>query len=286
MASRLFILRQRIASSIQAAFAAFHGEVTPVLDERAQPFLADGEGGIDFDLLQQVLSRMVAASFQQMVTADRAHNAELANDVAPRTRRDQAVSAVRRKLIEIRGFAQSLFGSDRAPEIVAVDGETAYEPELLWRQAEDTLSRLEDPALVLPPASSTAMTFDPVGYAAELSPLVTTLRQVIGETQLDARVKATTQKVKDDAMAEHDLLMGACGRILSGLCLLARRQDLAKRIRIRLPSRGAANEAPSEGAPSEDAPSEDAPSEDGSEQAPAFPVPASTEPAGSQPATT
>ncbi len=184
------VLRQRVASSIQAAFAAFNGEVTPVLDERTQPFLADGENGFDFQLLQQVLSRMVATSFQQMVAADKAHVDELANDVAPRTRRDEAVSAVRRKLIEIRGFAESLFGPDRAREVVAVEGETAYEPELLWRQAEHTLSRLEDPGLVLPPLSSAAVTFDPVGYAAELAPLVTTLRQVIGEIQLDAKPPA------------------------------------------------------------------------------------------------
>ncbi len=36
-------------------------------------------------------------------------------------------------------------------------------------------------------------------------------------------------------MAEHDLLIAASGRILSGFYLLARRPDLAKRIRLSLP---------------------------------------------------
>ncbi|MEE8525073.1 MAG: hypothetical protein V3T72_14145 [Thermoanaerobaculia bacterium] len=167
------------------------------------------------------------------------------------------MSAVRRKLIEIRGFTQSLFGSDRAGEIVAIDGSTAVEPELLWRQAEHTLSRLEDPGLVLPPASSGAVTFDPAGLAAELAPEVTALRQVIGEIEFDRKVKATSQNVKQEAMDDHDLLMGACGRILSGLYLLARRKDLARRIRIRFPSRGAADETPFDGATNE-APSDEA----------------------------
>ncbi|MEE8525072.1 MAG: hypothetical protein V3T72_14140 [Thermoanaerobaculia bacterium] len=88
MASKLIVLRQRIASSIQAAFAAFASEVTPVLDERTESFLEEGEAGFDFQLFQQVLSKMVAASFQRMVAADKAHVDELANDVAPRSRRD------------------------------------------------------------------------------------------------------------------------------------------------------------------------------------------------------
>ena len=117
MASRLIVLRERIASSIQAAFEIFGAEVTPVVAERAEPLLQEGEAPIDFQLFQQLLGRMVDASVQQMVAADKAHVDELANDVVPRSRRDAVVAAVRRKLIEIRGFAQSLFGLQRAIEV-------------------------------------------------------------------------------------------------------------------------------------------------------------------------
>ena len=58
-------------------------------------------------------------------------------------------------------------------------------------------------------------------------------------------------------MAGHDLLMSACGRILSGLHLLAGRPDLARRIRVTAPRRksGAARtgvEAPAEITPDRD----------------------------------
>jgi hypothetical protein len=280
MASSLIVLRQRIASAIQGAFEAFRGEVTPVVQDRVQPFLAEGEAGLDFDLLQQVLNRMVAASFQQLVTADKAHDDELANDVGPRTRRDEAVANARRKLIEIRGLATHVFGPTAAGALVAIDGSTAYEPELLWRQAEHTLSRLEDAELVLPAPASAAVTFDRAAYAAELAPLVTALRQVIDGVELDRRIKATSLKTKHDAMEEHDLLMGACGRIFSGLCLLARRRDLASRIRIRFPNRGTAEDVPSDAAP--DGPAPDGPA--GDAPPPGESAPASPDSQGSRPA--
>ncbi len=48
-------------------------------------------------------------------------------------------------------------------------------------------------------------------------------------------------------MADHDALMGACGRIVSGLHLLAGRPDLARRIRISLPRKGTGSDRPADG---------------------------------------
>ena len=157
MASRLVVFSQRLTAAIQAGLSVFRQEVTPLLDARVAPFLEEGETGFDFVLLQRVLGRMSAASRDRLIAADKANIDELSDDVAPRLVRDDTVDAVRQKLIDIRRVAEVLFGSAYAVQIVAVDGSTGLQPELLWRQAEHTLGRLRAPDLRLPKASTSAL---------------------------------------------------------------------------------------------------------------------------------
>jgi hypothetical protein len=235
MASRLVVLRERVVNSLQAAFSAWGDTLTTAVVDRVQPFLQDGENAFDLPLLQRLLQRMVAASYDGLILADKGRVDELTADIQPRLERDRWIDGVRQKLIEIRRISDGLFGRQRTVEIVAVDGTTAREPELLWRQAEHTLSRLRSPDLQLPQASTAAVTFDAAALAAELEPLVTGLRGAIDAVKLDEQQTVETLQAKQEAMVEHDLLMGACKGILSGFCLLARRPDLARRLRISLP---------------------------------------------------
>ncbi len=241
MASDMVIQRQKAAAAVRAALSAWGGEVTPALGERIAAFLKPGEAAFDFDLLQKVMERMVAASLETLIDADKAHIDELAGDVGGRDERDRALQAVRGKLIEIRAIVKGLFGDEHATEIVAIDGRTAMQPEHLWRQGDHTLDRLRDGELQLPQATTAAVGFNRKGLADELEPLVKALRQSIDGVDLDRRQSATTLAAKKAAMSEHDALMGACGRMLTGLHLLAGRADLARRIRVTPPRRKATN---------------------------------------------
>lgn len=238
MASILVVLRQRLTAAIFAAIQAFGEKVTPALNKRIEPFLEGGETAFDFVLLQHMLGRMISASLKRLVEADKAHLDELTDDIAPRLARDAAVAALRQKLIEIRRIVQGLFGLKRAVEIVAVEGSTAEQPELLWRQGEHTLVRLRDPKLRMPAASTSSVALDPLRLADELEPKVSAVRSAIDAIELEQRQAAASLKLKQEAMAEHDVIVGACARILIGFYQLADRPDLAGRIRLSLPRRG------------------------------------------------
>ena len=119
MASRLVVLRQRLANTIHSALERFSEVVAPVISERTGPFLEEGEVLFDFPLLQRMLGRMVEASFERIVAADKAHFDELTNDIAPRIERDRWVATVRRKLPDPRR------GDARAPAPTAGDGAKA-----------------------------------------------------------------------------------------------------------------------------------------------------------------
>ena len=237
MASRLIVLRERVVTKLQGALEAWTGVMTTAANDRIEPFLAEGEAPFDLDLLQRVLQRMVGASFERIVEADKAHADQLTDDVAPRLERDQWVAEVRSKLIDIRRIALGLVGPKRVVEIVAIDGATAREPELLWRQGEHTLSRLRSPEFRLPVKSTQGVQFDPEQIADELEPLVTGLRGSIAAIRLEERTAALSLQAKLEEMDEHDQLISASRHILVGFYLLARRPDLAKRVRISLPRR-------------------------------------------------
>ena len=70
MASRLIVLRQRVAAAFRSAILTFGREVTSVVAARAGKFLRDGETAVDFGLLQTLLERMVAASLERLIAAD------------------------------------------------------------------------------------------------------------------------------------------------------------------------------------------------------------------------
>ena len=253
MASKLVVLRQRLGRAVHAAFVAWTDEVTPPLDERVAAYLEEGEA-IDFRVLQRVLRRMVEASLERLVAADKAHLDELVDDVAAREERDRAAKAVRAQLVDIRRIAEALFGRVRAGEVVAVDGPTAEQPELLWRQAEHTMTRLADPERELPEAKTRGVRFEAQTLAEELEPEVEALRLAIDAVERDRKEAALTCEAKRLAMEEHDLLMGACGKIQQGLYLLAGRGDLARRVRVTPPRhrrKGTAEEAAAESLPAE-----------------------------------
>ena len=83
MASRLIVLRQRVAAAFRSAIVTFGREVTSVLAARAGKLLRDGE------------------------TADKAHLDETAGDRAGRLARDGAAQALRKKLVDIRAIART-----------------------------------------------------------------------------------------------------------------------------------------------------------------------------------
>ena len=90
--------------------------------------------------------------------------------------------------------------------------------------------------------------------ADELEPQVTALKQSIDAVDLDRRSAAASHQDKLDAIEDHDLLIAACGRIVSGFYLLARRPDLAKRIRLSLRPRRTPDDASSGDASSDSGP--------------------------------
>lgn len=257
--------RQKTATVLRSVEQSHIRDVLPVIEDRLRDALEGEEALPDVPFLATLLGRVQAAGTRAIIAADKAHEEELANDSEPRLRRDAAGERVHRKLVEVRRIAAGLFGRERSAEILGAPGLTAQvtEAERLWRQAEDTILRLEAPDFAAPAMTTASLQFDPAQLAAELRADNAAFREALDAVALERRKSESTLEVKNARFDESKRIDAACGRIYEGFFLLADRPDLLDRLRraLRRTRRGASGsgEASPEveaGTPGEDQPPE------------------------------
>jgi hypothetical protein len=229
MASKMVLDRER--SALQVAQAAeTHAQAVA---EKLKAVL--GEGAPDAAAIR-ALGAVVRRDAAALVAADAAHEAELADDVAPRAARDAAVEAVYRLLGEVRASTAVAFGEAVATEL-GFAGTTPREPVALAALATTVggrLPKLRDRAPVVP-----GLRFDPAPYEAALPPAVAALRASLDDVRREAREAETTYTAKQRALATYDERFGAAASALTGLFHLAGEHELAARVRpsVRRPGR-------------------------------------------------
>ncbi len=277
--------RQKASTVFRSVENSHVRDVLPVVEDRLREALNGEETLPDLPVLTTLLGRVQATGTQRLIAADAAHEEELVGDVESRLLREEVGGRVRKKLVEIRRFAAGVFGPERSAEVLGAPGATATltEGERLWRQAEDTVKRLEDPGFTVPVMTTASLQFDPAQLAAELASDNDAFREALDAVALEQRKAETTLEVKNARHAEATRIERACGRIYEGFFLLADRPDLLDRFRraLRRHSRRAApitddaspvpdegpiqdDEPPQGGEPSEGEPSEGEPSESAS----------------------
>ncbi len=253
--------RQKASTVFRSVEQSHIRDVLPDIENRLRAVLEAGETLPDVRLLAALLGRVQVAGTERLIAADKAHEEELANDGGPRELRDEAGGRVYTRLVEVRRIADGLFGPERTAVLLGSPGVTASvsEGERLWRQADDTRKRLENPAFAVPVMTTESLQFDPVRLASELKADNVVFRAALDAVVLEQRKAETTLQVKDARIAEAKRIDRACGRIYEGFFLLADRADLLDRLRRALrrtrrnaSTTGDASPAPDGGEPAED----------------------------------
>lgn len=255
MSSKGVTDRQRVAKAIVAAVRSHGQEVGERLHEILSPALREGQTLPDLVDFQQLLAQHLEMRTAAIIAADEAHLLELDDDVDPRRRRDDAVAALSRTLVEIRESLSGAFGRDFIREIAGLQGETATEPVVLLRQASRVLERLREPALGLPTPQRQGVQVDFGALADRLQPALDNLAHAVEDVDRELRDAETTLRLKDTSLDAFDAAVAGIGRIVAGFDLLAGLAEYADRIRLTLPARRRRNVAEEdEPSPSEDAP--------------------------------
>ncbi len=205
-----------------------HGtEVSEALEKRLFP--QGPPPNLTVAMVIEALGKVLERAGDGLATADLAHAAELADDEAPRTARDQAIAAVRARLISIRGTLSSVFGASLL-STYGLAGETPEDPELLAHRAANVAKLLADRPIVEQPKQD-GVTVHALALAQSLQEPMKKLTLALGDVDRETREAQLTLKARNEASVGWNADYQGVADTATGIFELVRRGDLADLVR-------------------------------------------------------
>ncbi|MFO0644724.1 MAG: hypothetical protein U0326_00645 [Polyangiales bacterium] len=149
MPSQVLTDTQKLAEDIVTAIDAHTAELDASASARLAADLHHGEKWPSVALLLALTSRRVKRTLGAHVDAERALDAERADDVEPRAERDKQALAVYAQLKKIKGAVESLFG-DSVVRKLQLPAELPRDPAKLCLAGDDVTSAIKREKLPAP----------------------------------------------------------------------------------------------------------------------------------------
>lgn len=178
-------------------------------------------------LLFALLGRHCNANIQSLITADNAHQTELADDDPARLAREDAATALRTECIDLREILTGMFG--HAIVIQILPEAVPRDPVMLARHGqtiEENLTRITLPTSRIPGA-----TIDKAAVIARFAALRQTLENSIVVVAREVREAQATQSAKDSAMDSFDHVFSTSAYVTSSLLRLGEMPEQAAKVR-------------------------------------------------------
>ncbi|WP_441289159.1 hypothetical protein ACSRUE_46555 [Sorangium sp. KYC3313] len=228
MPSKLVTDRQKSANSVVASGETHAGRIAAELEALLSPHLRKGEKMPDVSLFTHIVARALAEARDRMVAADEAHQAELADDAAPREARDEAAAALYTELTELREWLTGLYGAAALARLGFTDA-TPRDPAQLERFAGEVARALG--ARDLPKPRRKGIRWDTEETVLRIEGLRGALRGHLKDVAREAREAEATLLAKTAAIAAYDDRFSRAATFLVGLFRLAGHPELAARVR-------------------------------------------------------
>lgn len=223
--NRLDVSRKVVAA------ARVHGpEVAPRLAERA--LAAQGASKAPKNSAFLAMFVMLADSLEASAGAVRstalAYTAEMADDTAPRTARDNANEALLTFVVKLRSTVEDIFGSDGLATY-ALENESPRTPVPLSNHVESVLTQLaEHPAEI---TTELGTTFSTKACASALKKKKAALDAALKTVDREERELEGALGKRNAAIEEWVEVYQGVANTLTGLFRLGGRWDLAERVR-------------------------------------------------------
>jgi hypothetical protein len=225
MASKMVLDPANSASKVAQAAETHAVEVAAKLN----PLLASvSDVAPDIGPLIRAFGALVIQAAEAMVQTDEAHEVEVADDVAPRAARDEAVRQVYALLTELRAAVNVAFG-ERAVSGLGFSGPTPQDPAALLALAKGVAHRI--PGLRDAKPRSTAFSIDWRFYDAALPGPTAALAAALEDVRRESREAESTHKAKQRALANYDERFSLAATAPTVLFRLAGETELAERVR-------------------------------------------------------
>jgi hypothetical protein len=234
-----------LVSTLAASLENHAENIGAAFRRLTEGFLQPGETLPDVVLVVRLLGRLILDRFGVTLTKDRIDFDERANDLAPRSERDDASNVLHSKLVDVRRISDVMFGPEFSRTLVPILGTTATVPVQVLRQGEHTLERLGEAP---PPPRIPGVSADLSEWAQDLAPHVERLRSTLGVLDMAKNKASATVEEKKQSMKEFDFLYSHVVNIVRGFLFLARLDKAAQELpalnRRRRSSRGPVVDGP------------------------------------------
>ena len=207
--------------------------VQAVADHQTQPLAAalgerlEGGEGLNLTGLIHALLQVLAVSTERLVSADEAHEAELADDPATRDARTAAFEEAQSTLVALREALSGLYDSRTAKQVFR--GDTPRDPTAIVAYAQEVANNLR--AAPLPPPRIRIAQLDAAAQAAALEAKKAALQAALEAVAREEREAQTTLSAKNTALADYDRVFNGVAKMLEGAFILAEMDDFAARVR-------------------------------------------------------
>ncbi len=224
--------RQKSANAVVASIEAHGSDAGAALAAQFTGVLRKGESAPDVALVLQLFGRLLARDAGALVEADDRHEAEKADDDAPRTARDASAAAVREACAVARDGVAAVYGDAAlGPLGLGEAVPQASDGAALARYAERAASKLADAKLALPKPKTRAVSIDREALAAGVREQLPTLLRSLKDVERERRELEGTQSAKNRAVAQHDATFSLAANVTSAVLRAAGMTEQADRVR-------------------------------------------------------
>lgn len=239
--------REKSTRAVMAAASSHADEIAGALSRELSPLLKKNEAMPDAALLAALIARKLKLGIDALVDADRAHEAELSDDAAPRNARDAAAEKVRLALVDLRDSITTAYGLPGLKPLGLVEA-IPFDPSVLASRAQVVHRALLDASIKLPAPKRASLKIDRKGFAGELAEQLPVLQKALEHVAREEREAKTTLAAKTAALTAHDRIFGRTASLLAALASFGGLDEIAATVRpsARRSGRTAAEEVESD----------------------------------------
>lgn len=223
------MMREAAAEAVAAAAEANAGRVAEAFAERFKAYLPKKQAAPDMGTALLAVAAALRGAAADLVSKSEAHDAELADDAAPRDARDSANAELIQALVPIRAATETVYGR-AGLKALGIEGRTPTDPKAVQEHARKLVKQLEDPKVKLPKPQE-GVSVNKAVWLAKLKKPLGVLAQARKDVAREEREAQITGNAKTKAMDAFDDVFGVAASFTSTMLELIGEDDLAARVK-------------------------------------------------------
>ena len=240
MTSQTLTDTQKLAEDIMTAIETHADEIDLGAGAALRSELQAGERWPASGLLLRLAGRRVHRTLGAYATAERALDAERADDIEPRAQRDKHALALYTQLKKVKGAVESLFGPSMVRKL-QLPAELPRDPAALAQAADHAIAALQSHKLPAPQVEGVGKVEGAVWVNLLTAPL-TRLKAARAKVNQEDKELSAALHVRDLALAATSEAMVEALHLARALARLADKDALFDRLHARITASGSSAE--------------------------------------------